>query len=197
MLTCSLFILVQVEAHLPSRGQKRSPSPSFEDQCPKTAPAADVACAADLAGVDYDQAEIQTFHDMLVHELIQYQALLGQKETELLTMIAQGEQEAAILRSRGHDLDNRFRQAEELWESIDPTTSDQPMSEAEAADETDRRKHLEERCCCTDVQARLRAYWGQLSAYRQTHNKAQVRKNVIEVVREVHGPFQCARPSDC
>lgn len=106
MLTCSLFILGQVEAHLPSHGHKRSPSPSFEDQSPKTAPAADAACAADLAGVDYDQAEIQRFHDIVVRELIQDQALLGQKETTLLTMIAQGDQEAAILRSRGLDLDN-------------------------------------------------------------------------------------------
>lgn len=129
--------------------------------------------------------------------MIQHQALLGQQETALLTMIAPGDQEAAILRLRGLDLDNYFRQAEELWESIDPTSSNQPMSEAEPTDETDRRKHLEERCCCTDVQARLLAFWGQFSAYRQTHNKAQVRKNVMEVVREVHGPFQCDRPSDC
>lgn len=71
------------------------------------------------------------------------------------------------------------------------------MSVAEPADETDRRKHLEELCCCTDVQARLRALWGQLSAYRQTYNRAQTRHTVMEVVREVHERFQCARPSNC
>ena len=109
LTTADLFplLLAQIDKTLPSYGQNRCPSPSFEVQGTKSAPAADAPCAGDLASGDRNPAEIQRLHEGGIYAMNKGQALIGQLESAVLKVQAERVETETTANSLGIQLDHQ------------------------------------------------------------------------------------------